>query len=361
MNEKSMHMKIIEDKIKCVVWDLDNTLWDGVLLENDEIKVKEEIINVIMTFDKRGILNSIASRNDVSVVKEKMLSLGLWEYFVYPEIGWNNKSESLTKIAENLNIGIDSFAFVDDQPFEREEVKFSLSSVRVYSPAEILERMNEDIFQPKFITNETALRRKYYLTDIQRNKTSELFKGNNIEFLRSLDLEFTIKYVREMDLQRAEELTVRTNQLNTTGITYSYDELFNFMNSNNHSLYICSLKDKFGEYGTVGLALIEKSKEIWKIKLMLVSCRVISRNAGNAFINVIGNLSRKKNKGLQAEFLQNDKNRQMYIAYKFNGYKEVYSEKNFTLFELEKNYTPQVPDYIKINYALEDFAYDRAS
>lgn len=112
----------MEQKIKCVVWDLDNTLWDGILTEGDDVQLRDGIIDIIKTLDERGILQSVASKNNFEDAYKKLEELGVAEYFLYPQINWNPKSEAVKKIAENINLGIDSFAFIDDSEFEREEV-----------------------------------------------------------------------------------------------------------------------------------------------------------------------------------------------------------------------------------------------
>lgn len=104
-----------KQSIKCVVWDLDNTLWDGILLEDSSVTLREDALSALQTLDERGILLSIASRNDHDAAMAKLTELGIQEYFLYPEINWNAKSSSIENIARNLNIGLDTFAFVDDQ------------------------------------------------------------------------------------------------------------------------------------------------------------------------------------------------------------------------------------------------------
>src|SRR5262245_44229810 len=102
--------------LKCVVWDLDNTVWDGIWLEDEEVRPKPGVAEVIRVLDERGVLHSIASRNDHEAAMAKLAELGLAEYFLYPRINWNSKSSSIQGIAADINIGIDALAFVDDQP-----------------------------------------------------------------------------------------------------------------------------------------------------------------------------------------------------------------------------------------------------
>ena len=113
-------------EVKCLVWDLDNTVWDGVLLEGDSVRLRHEVRHVICTLDERGILQSIASRNDYDEAMAKLEELSLAEYFVYAQISWGPKSTSLQNIVQRLNIGADSVAFIDDDPFERDEVAASV-------------------------------------------------------------------------------------------------------------------------------------------------------------------------------------------------------------------------------------------
>src|SRR5215207_9813937 len=113
-----------KQSIKCVVWDLDDTVWDGILLEDREVKLRPHVVRILETLDGRGILHSIASRNDRDLALAKLQEFGLDEYFLYPQINWGSKAASIARIAQDLNIGLDAIAFVDDQPFEREEVAF---------------------------------------------------------------------------------------------------------------------------------------------------------------------------------------------------------------------------------------------
>lgn len=115
-----------EKKIKCVVWDLDNTVWNGVLIEDAKVTPRDGIKEIIETLDERGILQSIASKNDAGCALAKLRELGLDEYFIYPQINWGNKSSSVKEIAKSINIGIDTLALIDDQAFERDEVSFEI-------------------------------------------------------------------------------------------------------------------------------------------------------------------------------------------------------------------------------------------
>jgi len=214
-----------ERKIKCVVWDLDNTLWNGVLLENDQVSLRDFVTDIIKTLDSRGILQSIASKNEYDHAMTQLKAFGLSEYFIYPQINWNSKAQNIETIAKKINIGIDTFAFIDDQPFEREEVNFSLPDVLCIDAADIDKLLDMPEMNPRFITDDSSKRRLMYISDIKRDKIEENFVGPKEDFLATLNMVLTIALAQEEDLKRAEELTVRTHQLNTTGDTYSYEEL----------------------------------------------------------------------------------------------------------------------------------------
>jgi len=334
--------------IKCVVWDLDNTLWDGVLLEDNQVSLKENVVDIIKTLDNRGILQSIASKNEYTKAMTKLEELGLHEYFLYPQINWNSKASSIQEIAKSINISMDTIAFVDDQPFELEEVNFSQPEVLCINAADLEKLLDMPEMHPRFITEDSKKRRLMYISDIERNKAESEFVGPQEEFLATLNMHFTISSAKEEDLQRAEELTVRTNQLNTTGYTYSYEELNQFRQSDKHKLLIASLEDKYGSYGKIGLALVECQPSLWTIKLLLMSCRVMSRGVGTVMLNYIIKLAKENNARLCAEFVSNNRNRMMYIFYKFAGFKETEKRDSLIIFENDLTRIQPWSEYMKV-------------
>lgn len=339
-----------EDKktIKCVVWDLDNTLWNGVLLEDDKVMINENVHDIIKTLDGRGILQSIASKNDHDHTMAKLRELDLESYFLYPQINWNSKASSIQAIANSINIGLDAVAFVDDQEFERDEVKFALPGVLCINASDVDLMLNLPEMNPRFITEDSQQRRQMYLSDIERKQAEARFVGPQEEFLATLDMKFTLGEAQEDDLQRAEELTLRTNQLNTTGYTYSYDELNENRRSPRHLLLMASLSDKYGAYGKIGLALVECGEEFWTIKLLLMSCRVMSRGVGTIMINYIMRLTKEANRRLRAEFISNGRNRMMYVTYKLGNFREVERDGDTIIFENDLSRLQEFPHYVQV-------------
>lgn len=336
-------------EIKCIVWDLDNTIWDGVLLESEKVTLKPGIKEVLDNFDSRGILHSIASKNDYDAAMGKLKEFGIDHYFLYPEIHWNAKSTSIANIQRNLNFGIDTFAFIDDQPFERDEVSREHPGVLCIAETEYDKMHDYPRFQVRFVTEDSKRRREMYRSDIIRNTVETEYKGPKEEFLASLGMEFSIAPAREEDLKRAEELTVRTNQLNATGRTFDYDELNAFRVSDRHKLLVCELTDKYGSYGKIGLALLEISEQAWHVRLLLMSCRVMSRGVGTVLMSHIMQETKKENKRLLADFKQTEKNRMMYVTYRFANFKEVEKDGEYIVFENDLSAIQDFPAYIKVN------------
>ncbi|MBF0318986.1 MAG: HAD-IIIC family phosphatase [Nitrospirae bacterium] len=338
------------NKIKCLIWDLDNTLWNGTILEGDTVTLRENAAKTIKTLDSRGILQSIASRNDHALVMDKLREFGLKDYFLYPQINWNAKSQSIKQIAELLNIGTDTLAFIDDEPYERQEVSFSMPEVMCMDAASLDNVLAIEQMNPLYITDDSKNRRQMYIADQERRKVEESYSGPSEEFLSHLGMVFDIYTATTDDLKRAEELTVRTNQLNTTGYTYNYDELNGFIKSNNHLLLMASLTDRYGTYGKVGLVLVEIGESAWIIKLLLMSCRVMSRGVGSIVINYLRNEARRRGIRLLAEMIQNDRNRMMYITYKFSGFSEISRDGQTIIMENSLSDIPPYPDYVDVRF-----------
>ena len=340
-----------EHEIKCIVWDLDNTIWNGVLLEDSQVQIRENMQKVLDELDHRGILHSIASRNDYKAAMEKLRELGIDKYFLYPQIGWRVKSEAIAKIQRELNIGMDTILFIDDDPFERDEVNHKYSVVRCLDAQFYKDLLSWPSLMPRYITSDARYRRQMYLENIVRQNEEAAYTGSQTEFLASIGMCFTITRAAEQDLKRAEELTVRSNQLNATGITYNYDELLYYSKSPMHLLLVCELVDRYGSYGKIGLALIDTaSKAFWNIKLLLMSCRVMSRGVGSVLLTCIMKQAKNNNRRLRADFIHTGRNRQMYITYKFARFieKDINNSKVVLENDLIEDIQPY-PEYIKVN------------
>ena len=337
-------------RVKCIVWDLDNTLWHGTLLEGDEVRLRDQVRETLLELDSRGILHSIASRNHAETALARLRELGLEEYFLYPQINWGSKAASVGVIAENLNLGLDSICFIDDDPFELAEVHAALPQVLCLDHGQLPFLLQMPELKPESITTESRMRRHMYLGEMRRKQTEEAFTGAHEEFLSTLGMVFTISTARAEDLKRAEELTNRTNQLNTTGRTYSREELEELRG---HLLLMAELSDKFGSYGKIGLALVQCDAEVWTIKLLLMSCRVMNRGVGMILLNYILRRAREARVRLLSEFVANDRNRMMYVTYKFAGFTEIENRDGLQILQHSLESIPPVAGYVRVEVPAE--------
>lgn len=337
-----------EAGIKCVVWDLDDTLWQGTLLEGDELVLTPGVKHIVQELDGRGILQSIASKNTYEPAWAKVTAFGLNEYFLNPQINWANKSDSIKGIAAHLGIALDTFAFVDDQAFERDEVRYFLPDVTTIDAADLHTLLDMPGMRPRFVTDESRMRRRMYQADALRKQVEDGFSGTREEFLDTLGMRMTIRPACEMDLRRAEELTIRTHQLNTTGRHYSYDALNCLLRSPDHLLLVAELEDSYGTSGTIGLALIERRPEMWVLKLLIMSCRVMTRGVGGVLISYILQCARRRGVKVRAEFVATDCNRMMYVTYKFHGFHDVEEHDGAILLEHDVDSLRPFPRYVTV-------------
>ncbi|MFZ2174797.1 MAG: HAD-IIIC family phosphatase [Rhodococcus sp. (in: high G+C Gram-positive bacteria)] len=309
--------------VKCVVWDLDDTIWDGVVLEQDVPVPKPEVLRTITELDARGILHAVASRGEYEPAVAHLRSHGLEEMFCAIDVGWGPKSGAVRRIAETLNIGLDTIAFVDNDPVERAEVSAALPNVRCYpvEAAGSLPHLSE--LTPAAITEESRQRRALYRAERTRQAVEQEFQGSSAEFLTSLGLVMKVRPATEDDLDRAHELTVRSHQLNTTGRTFGIDALRQLCVSERHEVLVASLCDRFGGYGTIGLAVSEIRGEQSVLQLLLMSCRVMSRGVGTAFIRHVVERARSRGRRPYAEFVPTDVNRVMLVTLRFAGFEVV--------------------------------------
>lgn len=306
--------------VKCLVWDLDNTLWQGTLLEDGEVTLTPAVRRLITELDGRGILQSVSSKNDHDQAWRTLEALGVAEYFVLPRISWGPKSDAVREIADELNFALDTIAFVDDQPTERAEVGFHLPEVRTYAAERLPELAALPEFRPATVTVDARRRRQMYQAGFQRKAAEADFPGPSEEFLRSLGLVMHIQRATEEELSRVEELTLRTSQMNATGVHYSGDDLRALLADPHHEVLVTTLTDRFGPHGAVGLELLERHPHAWHLKLLATSCRVVSFGAGSVILNWLNDEAARADVHLLADFRATERNRMMDIAYRLAGF-----------------------------------------
>ncbi|MEU5539399.1 HAD-IIIC family phosphatase [Streptomyces sp. NPDC020362] len=306
--------------VKCLVWDLDNTVWDGTLLEDPNVDLFPGIRDVIVELDSRGILHSVSSKNDHDLAWQHLEKLGLAEYFVHPRISWGPKSEAVKDIAARLNFAQTTVAFIDDLPTERAEVTYHAPDVRCYAADQATSLTGLPEFSPEVVTVDARRRREMYQAGFRRDAEKDTFKGPDEDFLRTLDLVMEIKRADQEDLSRVEELTLRTSQMNATGVHYSDATLRGLLADPDHEVLTVTLTDRFGPHGAVGVILLERHPDLWHLKLLATSCRVVTFGAGAVILNWLIDQTARADAHLVADFRPTDRNRMMDIAYRFAGF-----------------------------------------
>lgn len=272
--------------VKVIVWDLDNTLWDGVLLELGlgNIKLKPGIYDVIKELDKRGILNSVASKNNYDDAILALRQCGLDEYMLFPQIGWEQKGLYVREITKQFNVGQNTIAFIDDQPFERDEVLSLNPQVRVYDAVDYSNILSRPEFNPP-LSLESHMRREFYRLDVQRKEAMSSFGGEYSSFLKDCRIKLNIYTPSVENIDRIMELVQRTNQLNFSGNRYTSEEILKILELNTYDAYCLDCEDKYGQYGTVGFAIVNKEKN--QLVDLMFSCRVQSKRVEHAFLGFL--------------------------------------------------------------------------
>lgn len=272
--------------IKCLVWDLDDTLWQGTLSEDEDVALRPGVREVLLALDQRGILQSIASRNDPDLAFQKLVQLRIDHFFLYPQFGWGSKVASIRKIAQEMNIGIDSLAFIDDNPYERYEASTYLPDIHVYAAdaAAALPELPE--FQT-VLSEETSGRRQQMMSRSARINAEQRFNGTREEFLNSCEMVLSVRAARNEDLPRMVEMASRTTQFNNLVQSPSEAVIRSYLDSERKNIYIGRMKDRFGDHGTVAMAMVHVHGTAAEIELFCISCRMEGRGVGSAFLGAV--------------------------------------------------------------------------
>lgn len=273
-------------KIKCVVWDLDNTIWNGILLESKTVVPRPKVLELLRFFDECGILLSISSKNEAANALQRLEELGIANYFLYPQINWLPKSENIKVIAEQLNIGLDTFAFIDDSLFELEEVSRALPEVTCVNASDLDSLFLDQRYQGSS-SNEAKKRSQFYRDEFKRKKSAVAFGSDYIRFLATCDIQLHVNVYVPDDLDRVSELVQRTNQLNFSGRKYGGKEILPILSDDKVKKYVLRCTDKFGSYGVVGFSIVRIVEREIRIEDFMLSCRVQGRFIEQAFFNYL--------------------------------------------------------------------------
>lgn len=274
-------------KVKCVVWDLDHTVWDGTLAEDgiEGLTIKPEVVTMMHKLDARGILNSIASKNDEEIGLKALEHFGLRDLVLYPQIGWHPKSQSLKTIAKSIDIGLDTFVFLDDQKFERAEVSENLTMVECLDATEAAALLGRDRFDVP-ATDEAAKRREKYKDEEKRVSTFVESGQEYLSFLKGCDIQLKLLPLTDDRLDRAFELSQRTNQLNFSGQRYERQQLIDMQGApEDYDVTLLQCEDRFGDYGIIGLSVLNRKTAT--LESFMMSCRVQRKMVEHAYFGTL--------------------------------------------------------------------------
>lgn len=294
--EETMYqLKLLNPKakrIKCAVFDLDNTLWRGVLREDGAANLYPHWshLSVMSALAARGVLLAVCSKNDPEEEKFVRQILGdeLFDQLVSIKLNWNAKSTNLKQIAQELNIGIDSIAFFDDNPLEREEVRTNAAGVTVFADTDINDSLDMTLFEPiGAVTEESAARTQMYKEQARRAAAEATADPTNLaEFYKSCGFKLDLRRPEAGAIARIEELIQRTNQLNATGKRTERDDLQRYLaDASRYYVVAASLKDKFGDYGLIGVCIAERKGSDWEVIEFDFSCRAMGKSVEHAVLS----------------------------------------------------------------------------
>lgn len=271
-------------RAKVVVWDLDHTVWDGILLEDgaEGVRLRPGVRAVIEALDARGILQSVASKNNADEALAALAHHGIADFMLAPQIGWGPKSASIQRLADILNLGVDSFVFIDDQPFERGEVGEAHRSVTVLPETAVEDLLAREQFDVP-VTPESKGRRALYRVEAERAAAADAAGGDLDGFLRGCNLVLTVEDLAARDVERVYELSQRTNQLNIAATRYEREMVVAMAERRDPAERALTLRcaDRFGDYGLIGFVRVRPAEG--RIVDFFMSCRVQRKRVEAAF------------------------------------------------------------------------------
>lgn len=318
-----------KNKIKVVVTDLDNTLWDGVLRESKTSpKLHHFRIQVLNELISMGIIVCVSSKNDPDVntlnkIKE-ILGILSRKIPIY-KISWNRKSDSILEISNELNVGLDTIAFFDDQIFERDEVKTRLPLVKVFSDMDLEKVLYDGNFNFHKISNDSKKRYVTYQQNIERDLDKKNSNYDNYEdYLNTLQMKLSLRYFEDKDIVRVHELISRTNQQNFTLNRFSESDIIEINKKPNNKIILIEVEDKFGDYGVIGTIILNFENEIYSIIEFALSCRAMGKKVEETILLSLNNwVFDKGGKVITTKIHETDKNVTIINQLKNFGFIEV--------------------------------------
>lgn len=350
---------------KCLILDCDNTLWGGILGEDGVNGIKlgpnypgsafMEFQQEILNLQQRGIIIGLCSKNNESdvwnVIENHPHMLLKKEHISIAMINWDDKATNIKKIANTLNIGLDSIVFVDDNEFEINLVKEILNVVETIhlQKGKSVEYKNllasSGFFDTLSITSEDKIRGQLYKSEIDRKLFQNKFDGDLESYYKTLNMKTIIKKANKDEISRIAQLTQKTNQFNLTTKRYTESDIEQMISANNSEVVYSILEDRFGNMGIVGCCIINFFDDFSEIDTFLLSCRVIGRGLEKILLNTCINLTKQKGiSKIKGSYIESTKNIQVKDFYINNNFKILNIVNDF-----ETNYLLDLSNYKFVN------------
>lgn len=353
---------------KCIVLDLDNTLWGGIIGEDGLAGIKLgptaegrpfwEFQKYLSALFERGVILAINSKNNeddaLEAIRKHPYMVLREKNFAAMRINWNDKATNIKEIANELDIGIDSLVFIDDDKLNRELVKKTHPEVLVVDlpedPALYLKTISEiNDFNTFQITDEDKKKGAMYA---QQRKRKELESASSdiTEYLKSLGMVVTVSSLNSLNLPRISQLTQKTNQFNMTTRRYMEEDITS-LGKNKFMVLSVAVRDKFGDNGITGVAIVERGDKLWRIDNFLLSCRVIGRRVEETLLAYILEEAKKASASkIIGEFIPTQKNSLAAQFYKNNNFKIAEKKDGAEVWEYDLKSDYPYPDFIKLKH-----------
>jgi FkbH-like protein len=291
---------MIANPVKLVIWDLDETFWSGTLAEGAIEKIDRNC-DMVIQLAERGVISSIASKNDFDAAAAKLKEFGVWDYFVLPQIVFGPKGQLIADLIDSMNLRAENVLFIDDNHLNREEAKHYAAGLMTADPKDVLPGILE-LPALKGKDDRGLSRLKQYKT-IESKRKDQLSTVSNEEFLRQCEIYVTIDFDIESDFERLVELANRTNQLNFTKRRLEDpDAIADFrrlLTTFGCTAGFVRVSDRYGDYGVVGYFVQQRNASVNKLSDFVFSCRAMNmgieqyvyERLGSPEIKVVGPVS----------------------------------------------------------------------
>jgi FkbH-like protein len=358
---------------KVLVVDLDNTLWGGVIGEDGMAGIKvgaeypgaayQALQRALLDLSRKGILLAACSKNNLDDAMEALEQhpgmLVRAKHFAAMRINWTDKAQNLREIAQELNVGIDALAFLDDNAFEREQVRAALPEVTVIdlpkNPLEYASTVrNCAVFERLALSAEDQQRTEMYAAQKQRAGAEQNFQSKE-DFFRFLEQEAELEPVSDLTLARVAQLTQKTNQFNLTTRRYTEPQIAELAKKGAWHIFSIRVRDRFGDHGLVGVAIAHDEGEQCEVDTFLLSCRVIGRKVETALLaHLAESAAQRGRRRLVGWFLPTKKNAPARDFYPQHGFERQETNGTGSLWALDlERSTLRCPDWIKLKVTAE--------